>query len=120
VTGTNARYPTMAKEPLHGLNRIGPRHDRTGRDAATLVDLLYTGSDWRESDDLLICTVEEAGNVSPIATGAMRPTCRQWFTIPELGLTVRLAFERSHLAEWRSMKEMAGARLADFALAAAP
>ena len=115
LTGPNSNYATEEKEPVYGLNRVGPRHNKKGSDASSLADFLFTGDGLATPGDLLICTVDEA-EAQSLGVGRVRPTCRQWFTIPEVGMLVRLTYDRSLLPEWQAIKKGAKARVAEFLL----
>ena len=48
LTGPNATYATEQKEPIYGLNRVGPRHDRqVGSDASSWPTSSSRGTDSR-------------------------------------------------------------------------
>lgn len=115
LTGPNAAYATQEKEPVYGLSRVGPRHDKKGSDASSLADFLFTGDGLATPGDLLICTVDEAEGQAA-GVGRVRPTCRQWFTIPEVGMLVRLTYDRSLLPEWQAIKKGAKTRVFEFLL----
>ncbi|MFO1148559.1 MAG: hypothetical protein U1E62_09280 [Alsobacter sp.] len=111
------------KPSLHGLQRVGPAHGLLGRDAATLSDVLFPGEGLAGASDVLMCTVEEAlKDDRQLAVVLMPPraSCWHWFSIPDLGLDVRLSYDRTHLPEWRQTHEKALALVNRFALSGEP
>jgi hypothetical protein len=113
LIGPNAAFATTVKDPLYGLTRVGPKHDRKGSDASSLTDFLYTGNGLATPDDLMICSVEESESTAQ-AVGYVRPACRQWFTVPEVNVLVRLTYDRSLLPQWQLLKKNAKERVREF------
>jgi hypothetical protein len=116
-------YIMARKTPSFGLNRLGPEHGLVGRDAAILSDVMYTGPVVGGSSDVLMCTVEEAlmdDGQSRMGQKAPQATCWHWFAVTDLGLDVRLSYDRSKLPDWRVTREAALTQVRHFARIADP
>jgi hypothetical protein len=116
-------YLMARKAPAFGLNRLGPEHGLVGRDATTLSDVLFSGDAVGGSSDVLMCTVEEAlldDGQPKMGLKPAKATCWHWFAVPDLGLEVRLSYDRCHLPNWRETRAMALAKVTRFAQTADP